>query len=161
MNVDLSQVLTQIVGFLLLLWLMRKFAWGPMLGSLDERRKQIADEWANIAQSKEEAERARLEYQGKIAEIGNQARVRILEGVAEGERQAKAILDTTRIEAQGLLEKAKRDIQRETDQARVMLRDEVAHLAVACAAKILRQEINPERHAALISQALDQNGSGR
>jgi len=160
MSVDLQQVLTQIVGFLLLLWLMRKFAWGPLRGALDGRRRQIADEWANIARGKEEVERARSDYQAKIAEIGNQAKARLQEGVAEGERQAKAILDATRVEAQGILEKAKRDIQREADQARVMLRDEVAHLAVACAAKILRQEIDPERHAALIAQTLDQNGSG-
>ena len=161
MSVDISQVLTQIFGFLLLLWLMRKFAWGPMLGALDGRRKQIADEWADIARGKEEAERARSEYQAKIAEIGNQAKARVQEGVAEGERQAKAILDTTRVEAQAILEKAKRDIQREADQARVMLRDEVAHLAVACASKILRQEIDPERHATLIAQAIEQDGSGR
>jgi len=161
MSVDLQQVLTQIVGFLLLLWLMRKFAWGPLLGTLDERRKRIADEWANIARGKEEVERARLEYQAKIAEIGNQAKARVQEGVAEGERQAKALLDATRIEAQTILEKAKRDIQRETDQARVMLRDEVAQLAIACASKILRQEINPERHATLIAQAIDQDGGKR
>ena len=158
MSVDLQQVLTQIVGFLLLLWLMRKFAWGPLLGALDERRKRIADEWANIARSKEEVERARLDYQAKIAEIGDQAKARIQEGVAEGERQAKTILDAARVEAQAILERAKCDIQREADRARVMLRDEVAHLAVACAAKILRQEISPERHATLIAQTLDQNG---
>ena len=54
---DLQQVLSQAVSFLLLLWLLRRFAWTPLLTMLDQRRSRIEEEFRRIAQSKEELAR--------------------------------------------------------------------------------------------------------
>jgi F-type H+-transporting ATPase subunit b len=155
-DINLQQVLTQIVGFLLLLWLMRKFAWGPLLGLLDERRDKIVGDMERIRQGQEFNERLRHDYQAKLSDIDNQARARTQLAVVEGERQAREITDAARREAQVIEEKAKQHVAQEVVKARLLLRDEVAHLAVASAAKILRSEIDGPRHREMVLRSLDE-----
>jgi len=156
LNIEIQQVLTQIVGFLLLLWLLRKFAWGPLLGVLDERRTRIATELEEIRKGKESLSQMKAEYDTKISEIENQARLRIQEAVTEGQRVAKEIADGAREEAHQILEKAKEDIQREMVKAKAQLRDEIATISVAAAGKIVRQELNKQKDKELVLQYIDE-----
>jgi len=155
-SIDIQQVLTQIVGFLLLLALLRRFAWGPLLGVLDERRQKIASDLASIDEGKAEIERMKQAYQAQLADVDSHARLRMQEAAAEGARQARDITDAARQEAQALLEKAGRDVQREVAQARIALRDEIATLAVAAAAQIIRQELDATRNRALVLRYIDE-----
>lgn len=156
MGIDIQQVLTQIVGFLLLLWLLRKFAWGPLLGVLDERRTRIASELEEIRKGKESLAQMKTEYDTKISEIENQARLRIQEAVGEGQRMAREIAEGAREEAHQILEKAKEDIQREMAKAKAQLRDEIATIAVSAAGKIVRQEMNKQKDKELVLQYIDE-----
>ncbi|WP_168062702.1 F0F1 ATP synthase subunit B [Candidatus Manganitrophus noduliformans] len=156
MGIDIQQVLTQIVGFLLLLWLLRKFAWGPLLGVLDERRTRIASELEEIRKGKESLAQMKTEYDTKLSEIENQARLRIQEAVVEGQRMAREIAEGAREEAHQILEKAKEDIQREMAKAKAQLRDEIATIAVSAAGKIVRQEMNKQKDKELVLQYIDE-----
>lgn len=156
MNIEIQQVLTQIVGFLLLLWLLRKYAWGPLLGVLDERRTRIATELEEIRKGKESLAQMKTEYDTKISEIENQARLRIQEAVVEGQRMAREIAEGARDEAHQILEKAKEDIQREMAKAKTQLRDEIATIAVSAAGKIVRQEMNKQKDKELVLQYIDE-----
>lgn len=156
MDIQIQQVLTQIVGFLLLLWLLRKFAWGPLLGVLDERRTRIASELEEIRKGKESLAQMKTEYDTKISEIENQARLRIQEAVVEGQRMAREIAEGAREEAHQILEKAKEDIQREMVKAKAQLRDEIATIAVSAAGKIVRQEMNKQKDKELVLQYIDE-----
>lgn len=156
MDIQIQQVLTQIVGFLLLLWLLRKFAWGPLLGVLDERRTRIASELEEIRKGKESLAQMKTEYDTKISEIENQARLRIQEAVGEGQRMAREIAEGAREEAHQILEKAKEDIQREMAKAKAQLRDEIATIAVSAAGKIVRQEMNKQKDKELVLQYIDE-----
>ncbi|NKE72761.1 F0F1 ATP synthase subunit B [Nitrospiraceae bacterium HYJII51-Mn-bac16s-1-B09] len=155
-GIDIQQVLTQIVGFLLLLWLLRKFAWGPLLGVLDERRTRIASELEEIRKGKESLAQMKTEYDTKLSEIENQARLRIQEAVVEGQRMAREIAEGAREEAHQILEKAKEDIQREMAKAKAQLRDEIATIAVSAAGKIVRQEMNKQKDKELVLQYIDE-----
>ncbi|MDC4228110.1 MAG: F0F1 ATP synthase subunit B [Candidatus Manganitrophus sp.] len=156
MNIEIQQVLTQIVGFLLLLWLLRKYAWGPLLGVLDERRTRIATELEEIRKGKESLAQMKAEYDTKISEIENQARARIQEAVTEGQRMAREIAEGAREEAHQVLEKAKEDIHREMAKAKAQLRDEIATIAVSAAGKIVRQELNKQKDKELVLQYIDE-----
>lgn len=156
MDIQIQQVLTQIVGFLLLLWLLRKFAWGPLLGVLDERRTRIASELEEIRKGKESLAQIKTEYDTKLSEIENQARLRIQEAVVEGQRMAREIAEGAREEAHQILEKAKEDIQREMAKAKAQLRDEIATIAVSAAGKIVRQEMNKQKDKELVLQYIDE-----
>ncbi|MDC4204011.1 MAG: F0F1 ATP synthase subunit B [Candidatus Manganitrophus sp.] len=156
MDIQIQQVLTQIVGFLLLLWLLRKFAWGPLLGVLDERRTRIASELEEIRKGKESLAQIKTEYDTKLSEIENQARLRIQEAVVEGQRMAREMAEGAREEAHQILEKAKEDIQREMAKAKAQLRDEIATIAVSAAGKIVRQEMNKQKDKELVLQYIDE-----
>lgn len=156
MNIEIQQILTQIVGFLLLLWLLRKYAWGPLLGVLDERRTRIATELEEIRKGKESLAQMKAEYDTKISEIENQARARIQEAVTEGQRMAREIAEGAREEAHQVLEKAKEDIHREMAKAKAQLRDEIATIAVSAAGKIVRQELNKQKDKELVLQYIDE-----
>jgi F-type H+-transporting ATPase subunit b len=153
---DIQQILTQILGFLILLWLMRKFAFQPLLGMLDMRRQKIASELSAIAASQAEAEATKRGYETKLREIEVEARLAVQRAAAEGQRVAKEISDEARKEAQDILQKAKANIEQEMAKARVQLRDEVAMLAIACASRVIRAEMNPEKNRSLVLGYMDQ-----
>lgn len=155
-SLDIQQILTQIVGFLILLWLLRKFAWGPLLSVLDERRTRIATEFEEISKGKESLAQMKAEYDTKIAEIENQARLRIQEAVLEGQQMAKEIADGAREEAHQILEKAKEKINQEIAKAKTQLRNEIATISVSAAEKIVRQELDKQKNKELVLQYIDE-----
>ena len=156
MNIEIQQVLTQIVGFLLLLWLLRKYAWGPLLGVLDARRLRISSELEGIEKGKASLAQMKLDYETKMTEIENQARLKVQDAVVQGQRAAKEIADAARAEAHAILEKAKENIDREIAKAKVQLREEIASLAVSGAEKIIRQELDSRKNKELVLQYIDQ-----
>ncbi len=161
MTPDIQQILTQILGFLILLWLMRKFAFQPLLAMLDARRQKILTEMEAIASGKAAAEATKRDYETKLREIEFQARLTAAQAAAEGQRVAKEISDEARKEAQGILQKAKAHIDHEMVKARVQLRDEVAMLAISCASRVIRAEINPEKNRSLVLGYLDEVNGDR
>jgi F-type H+-transporting ATPase subunit b len=155
-SLDIQQILTHIVGFLILLWLLRKFAWGPLLAVLDERRTRISTEFEEISKGKESLAQIKAEYDTKIAEIENQARLRIQEAVLEGQQMAKEIADGAQEEAHQILEKAKEKINQEIAKAKTELRNEIATISVSAAEKIIRQELDRQKNKELVLQYIDE-----
>lgn len=156
MNIQIQQIITQIIGFLILFWILRRFAWDRLSSILEERRTKIITELDEIRRGKESLEQMRRDYEAKMAEIENQARTRVQEAVVEGQRAAKAIGDEAREEARQILEKAKESIDRELMKAKVQLRDEIANISVAAAEKIVRQEMNKQKNKELVLQYINQ-----
>ncbi len=60
MNIEISQVITQIIGFLITVWLLKRFAWKPLLSMMDERRQKIKDEFQRIEDEKVKAGSAEI-----------------------------------------------------------------------------------------------------
>jgi len=151
-----AQIFTQIIGFLLLLWLLGKYAWGPLLKVLDDRREKIATEFSEIKTTRGELARIQGDYDAKLAEIEKQARIRIQEGIVEGERIARGITDQARSDANDILAKAKENIAREMALAKVQIRNEVVNLAIKTAEKVIRSEVNEQKNKALVLQYMDE-----
>ncbi len=150
MNLEIQQILTQIVGFLILLYLLKRFAWKPLLSLLDERRERIASEFKNIENLKEELAKIEVDYRIKLAEIDTQARLRLQEAISEGQRISIEIQDKAREDAKKILSKAKVNIELEMAKAKVELRNEVAALAIRAAEKILREELDGKKQRELV-----------
>ncbi len=156
MNIDVQQILTQMVGFLILLWLMRRFAWTPLLGLLDERRERIARSFSDIEKEKEALAALKEEYRTKMLEVEQQARLKLQEAVREGERVGREIIEAAKQEADKRFSQAQAQIQQETEAAQLRLRDEVVSLALGSAERIIRQELNQPRDTALVLQYLEE-----
>lgn len=152
-------VLVSIVNFLVLLYLLRRFMWGPIMATLDSRAAKIREglELTEAAkrereQLKQEADKTLLEARREAAAIAERT-TKAAEGAAADIRvQAKA-------EADRIREKGRDDAQHLHDQALAQLRTEVASMVVLAASRILGKEINAEQHRALIERSLDEAGA--
>ncbi|MEK7285705.1 MAG: F0F1 ATP synthase subunit B [Nitrospirota bacterium] len=156
MDIVVQQVLTHIVGFLLLLWLLRKYAWGPILQLLEDRRIKIAADLSEAAVSKEAAGRLQQEYVVKIRDVEKESVARVQAAVFEGERVAREIVASARKEADLLLEKAKENIKGEVAMARVQLRNDIAEMVIATTQKVIRKRMDAAQDRELILQYMDE-----
>lgn len=156
MEILLPQILTHIVGFLLLLWLLKKYAWGPLLQSLEDRRSKIATEQSEIFASKASVVKLQGEYEAKLREIKQDALLKIQEAILEGQKVAKEITTSARKEADAMLEKGKENISREMALAKIQLRNEVVDMVIATASKVIRTELSAQKNEALVLQYMDE-----
>ena len=158
MNLEIQQILTQALGFLILLFLMKKFAWKPLLSLLDERREKISSEFQTIERTKSELSRLEQDYKARLADIDTQARQRIQEAISEGQRISVEIQEKAKEEAKKSLNKAKENIEFEVAKARVEIRNQIATLAIMAAEKVIKEELTEERHMRLVTDFIDEAG---
>ena len=142
------------VVFVLLVIVLGKYAWKPLLQSLKEREEKIRD-------SLEQAERARAEASELIKQNErNMARAeeeyqRIVQDArAMGEKVKEEIVNKARTQAQQELQNAKEEIQRDVDAAKQQLRTEVADLAIKAAEKILDENLDAGKQKKIIDNVL-------
>ena len=145
-----------ILTFLVLVGLLAKFAWRPLLQALDARQQ-------TISASLEEAQRARQELeriQRESAQMLAQARVEAESVIARSRTDAEALREElkqkARTEAASIVKNAERQIQLETARAVQQIRTEAVDLSVAIASKILRRQVSKEDNQALIEETLKQ-----
>ena len=159
--IDIRQVLTQIIGFLLMVWLLRKYAWGPVLGMLEARRQKIAGEFQRADRAKAEAEELRLKYEQELRGIEAQARQRLQESVAEGQKVAAEMKAQAQREAAVRLKRAEEEIVREREKAKEVLKEQVIRLSMRTAEKILRQKLDEPTQRQLVGEFIDEVGALR
>ena len=145
-----------IVTFLVLLALLAKFAWRPLLQALESRQERIR-------KSLEDAERARQELerlQQESAKIMQQARIEaesiVTQTRADAERLREELKQKAKDEADNILRNAQQQIQLQTRQAIQQIRHEVADIAVLLTSKLLERNIAKEDNARLIDDTLKQ-----
>ncbi|HEY6867648.1 MAG TPA: F0F1 ATP synthase subunit B [Candidatus Eisenbacteria bacterium] len=157
--IDVRQVATQILGFLLLLWGLRKWAWGPVLGMLETRRQKIAGAFDEAERRKHEALELKARYEQDLRGIEAQARVRIQQAVAEGQKVAAEIKSQAQAEAQHRIARAEEEIVREREKAKEVLKESIIGLAVRSAEKILRQKLDDPAQRRLAGEFIDEVGA--
>ncbi len=150
MNIN-ATLFVQIVVFLALWVFTAKFVWPPIVKSLDERSKRIADGLAAADKAKADLAAAEKRVQAEI----NQARASAAEVRATGEKQAASLIEEARAEGARIVAEARKAAQAEAalavQRAKEQLRDQVASLAVAGAERILKREIDASTHAQLLA----------
>ena len=150
MNINLTLVM-QAVAFAVFIWFCARFIWPPLMRAIDTRQKQIADGLAAAEQGRKELASA----EKRIADMLNEARSKASEIVATGEKFRAETMDAARLEAKAeadrIIAQAKAEIAQEVTRAKEQLRNQVADLAVAGAAKILEREVDAKAHADLVA----------
>lgn len=157
--IDIRQVLTQILGFLLLVWILRRWAWAPLLGALEARRQRIADEFRQAEERRADAERLRERYESELKGIEQKARQRLQEAVAEGQRVAAEIKSQAHEDAIARLERAEQEIEREREKAKEAIKDQIIVLSLRTAEKVLRQKLDDSTQRRLAGEFIDEVGA--
>ena len=155
-QLDWQQILSQAVSFLILLWVLRRFAWRPLLAMLDSRRQRIEDDLREAAAHNAELVRLQEDYGRRIAKIEDEARVKIQQAILEGKRDAVEIQEQARAQASSILSKSKESVELELAKAKVTLRDEVAAMTLEAVERILRQKVDPKTDRRLVDAVLDE-----
>jgi len=157
-SVNLGLSLWTVVIFVALLFMLRRFAWGPILGMVEERENRIQSALDESAAARDEARRLLEEHKAQLADARRQAGEIVAEGKAAGDRVRKDIEEKARSEAQQILESARREIARERDQAIAQLRKESVDLALAAASKLMEEKMDAPRDRELVMDYLSDIG---
>ena len=150
MNINLT-LLMQAAAFAAFIWFTAKFVWPPLMRAIDTRQKQIADGLA----AGEQGRQSLASTEKRIADMMSEAKVRSSEIIAQGDKLKTETIDAAKaqakVEADRILAGAKSEIEQEIMRAKEALRNQVADLAVAGAAKILKREVDAKAHADLLA----------
>ena len=157
--IDFRLVGTQILGFLVTLWLLRKYAWGPLVGMLEKRRQKIAEDFREAEHAKDEAQDLKDAYEHKLRAADAEARGRIQQAVVEGQRVAAEIKTQAQAEAARRLEGALDEVAREREKAKEQLKQQVVQLSLRTAEKILRQKLDDPAQRRLAAEFIDEVGA--
>ena len=150
-----------IVTFLVLLALLAKFAWRPLLEALEKRQEAIRKSLDDARQAKVELERLHQQSEQIIREARAEADSVITKSRADAERLREEMRQKARAEADGIVRNAERQIQLETSRALQQIRHEAADLSVMIASKIIQRNLTKEDNERLIAEALKQVESRR
>lgn len=156
MELQWKALLTQVVGFLIVLWLLRKYAWDKLLAFIEKRREAIAAEFDNIERTKADADALRRKYDEELAGIEATRRARIQEAAHEAADIASRIRDEARQEAVAMRVKATEDIGTEMDKANATFRDQMVDAVLTATEKLIRQRLDDAQHRRLINEYLDE-----
>ena len=147
MNINFTLVMQAIAFFVFILF-TAKFVWPPLMRAIETRQKQIADGLA----AGEEGRQSLSKAEAQILKLTADAKTRASEIIAQGEKLRAETIEHAKTEGERILAAAKAEIQQEVMRAKESLRNQVADLAVAGAAQILKREVDPKAHAELLAR---------
>lgn len=156
LDLDVSQIIIQTIAFLVMLWVMKRFGWKPLLEILESRRKKIRAEFAAIDSQKEDIKQLTFQYEEKLKEIEEEMRKKVQEAVMEGQRVSAKIQEEAQVRAKEIVQKVKSDIAIEMAQAKLQFKKEMVNLVMNSTKKILQEELDASRQKQLISNFLDE-----
>jgi F-type H+-transporting ATPase subunit b len=149
-------LIAQLLIFLVMLGVLYRFAWGPLLQILDERRARIAQGVEATERAKQELEAAEKERQAKLEEARREAQAMLDRIAKQAEDLRKELEAKAREQAEALIARARAEIQQEREKAVQELRSQVADLAVMAAGRIIGESLDAKKHRELIERTIEE-----
>lgn len=156
LDINPGLIIWTIITFILLVVVLGKFAWKPLLHALESREKEIADALRAAEQAKKDTERLMQENKAVMEKANSETARLIAEGRAMAEQVKHDIVAKANESAKKMLDQAKDEITREKEAAVQQLRNEVADLAVSAAEKILDESLDGAKQKKMIDKVLQQ-----
>lgn len=151
-------IIAQLLIFLILLALLRKFAWGPLMGIMKQREEHIASEIEIAEKNRAEAQEFLAQQQSELKKTREEAQAMIENAKKLGENQGKEIITAAKEEAERIKKEAVAEIGREKEAAINSLKEQVASLSVMIASKVIEKELDEKAQEALINDYLKEVG---
>ncbi|HWL24779.1 MAG TPA: F0F1 ATP synthase subunit B [Ureibacillus sp.] len=156
-----GDVLATLIIFLVLMFLLKKFAWGPLMGIMKQREELVASEIDAAETARKEAAKTLEEQKALLKEARTEAQSIIESAKKQGDVQREEIISAARAEANRLKDSAVREIETEKEKAILAVREEVVSLSVLAASKVLGKEISEEDNSALIKETIAKAGEAK
>lgn len=150
MGIDFSQIFVQILGFLLMLWILKKFGWKPILEQLDARKEKIRAELELIENQKKAVDTLVEDYQNKLNNIDSLAREKIVQAVAEGQTIALEIQAKAQESIKDAQHKIQSNIHLEIEKAQGQLKAQIVQTVITTTEKLLNKTLKENEDQKLI-----------
>jgi F-type H+-transporting ATPase subunit b len=151
-----AQIVTVIVCFFLVYWVLKRYAFGPLLAVLDERQEHVKRDLDRAEEMRRQAEANHLALEERLRNIEREARERLAEAIAEGKQAAAAIQEHARQEAEATIEKARQTMQYEQDKVREEIKNDVINMTLLATERLIRERLDDEKHRQLINDFVSQ-----
>jgi len=156
-----GEMIFSLVMFIILLALLRKFAWGPLMNVMKEREDHIANEIDTAEKNRQDADRLNKEAQQELKQARQDAQTIVEDAKKAGKEQQQEIVEQARTEAERIKESARQDIENEKEKAIQALQDKVASLSVHIASKVIEKELTEQDQEKLINEYIQELGEER
>ncbi len=140
--------------FVLLLVILRKLAWGPLLAMLDERETKIRESLEKADAAQKETEQALARNQEMVEQAKKEAQELLSKSRKAAEASKEEIVQKAHAEATKMIDKAKKEIDGEREKAVEEIRSQTAELSVMIASKLIGKSLSAEDHKDIIDSSL-------
>jgi F-type H+-transporting ATPase subunit b len=151
LNPEVGTIIWTLITFVVLLFLLSRFAWKPFTEFLDAREKSIKDAIDAAQRARAEAEEILKKNEELLSNARRETALLLEQGRRETETLRAELLVQARKEAQDLVEQGKKQIAYEQKQAIETLRRQVADLAIGAAGRLIQSDLDDAKHRALVA----------
>ena len=149
------------IVFISLFFLLKKFAWPPIVRLTEERERNIQKQLDDAERANTEAKETLEQHKQLMESSKEEARQLVAEAKDLAEKERDRLLAKTREEQDGILERAKREIEQERERAIAMLRKETVDLSLAAASKLIEARLESEADRKIVEDYLNAIGENR
>jgi F-type H+-transporting ATPase subunit b len=153
-DIDTTLFWSTLVLFLLFALVLGKFAWGPLLEIVESREKSVRDQVEGAQKSLAEAQALMNQRLDMLKDATREREEMIARAQKEAEVLRTELVGKARTDAEGILVRAKQQIEHEKNQAVLELRRQVADIAIEAAAKIVKSSLTPEAQRKLVDETI-------
>ncbi|MBR2081825.1 MAG: F0F1 ATP synthase subunit B [Elusimicrobiaceae bacterium] len=153
---DYGVLALTVCNFLLLVYLLKKFAWGPIIEALEKRETQIAADKQTAADARQSAEQLKQELDARLAQISDEAAKKMAQAVKLGEAQRDHLLAQAKVQAEKLIEQAKVQIEAEKNKALSDVRGEIASISLLAASRVVGRQVTDNAADQIVAQVLEE-----
>lgn len=143
-----------LIIFVVLLFVLSRAAFKPMLAAVEAREKSLEDAIANAKADREAAAKLLAEHQAQLDQARGEAQKLIAEGRSVGDKIRADMVEETRGQQQEMLERARREIESEKERAIADLRREAVELAIAGASKVIEKNLDDASNRQIVESFL-------
>jgi len=158
---DFGLMFWTIINFVLLVLVLAKFAWKPVVKALEERENRLRADREAAEAARISAQQIQKELEAKMTAMANMQQAAMHKAVLLGEEQKEDIISSARNEASLIVEKAKRDMQAEKNQIIQDIRREVVGLSMQATEKILAQQADENTHRRIVDEMFAEIEKGK
>lgn len=152
-NLDRSLII-QAINFLLLLFILAKLLYKPLLSKMEERTQAIRKSLDEAQAARAEAQREREEHAAKLQAAHAEAQAIRATALKEAAEEQHRLVEGARAEAARLVESARNELAQDVRRARQELRQEVSDLAITVAERLIRKSLRDEDHRRIVQDAI-------
>jgi F-type H+-transporting ATPase subunit b len=160
LGILLPNLIFNIINFGIMVWLLNRFLYQPIMKLFNERRERIREGLAEADRVRSEAAAERAQLEAQIAEERRTSQDRLRDAVSKSEEAAKRRLEEANAQADQILAQARLDADQTRQQALVGMQSSIADLALQAAGKVLGEGIDESRHRSLVDRFLSEQLGG-